>query len=71
MEAPATNQELMTAQEVCERLRISIATWYKLRRDGPGKKGSRSGDVRMIQSRRIGGRTFYLRKSVDEFIHGK
>jgi len=60
---------LMTAQEVCDRLRISLST-FRHHLGGAVPKSARGGDVRLIKQRRIGGRVLFLEDSVDAFIRG-
>lgn len=61
-------KELLTVDEVCDRLRIHRST---LHRHLAGKAGAVSADLRQLQQRKVGGKLFFTRQSVNEFLYGK
>lgn len=69
---PKSTHELMTDAELCAALGISRHTLNRHLRQGPPRKryGAESGDLRTVRHLNIGGQRRWVRKSVDEFIHG-
>ena len=61
--------DLMTDDELCERLGISRGTLFNHIKHGP-PRGSIGGDIRVIQTCRVGQRRYWLRDSVENFIKG-
>lgn len=63
--------ELLTDDELCDRLRISKETLRKHLKDGPPKRRNMdTSDVRAINKISIGGQRRWLKSSVDSFIQG-
>ncbi len=61
------NKELLTVDELLQRIPVSKTT---LHRNLKGEvKTTGSGDLRMIKKKKIGGKLFFVNKSVDEFIY--
>jgi len=61
------NSPLLTLDELAAMLRVSRKTVYNHLTAGP-PDGSQDGDIRMIRQKRIGGRRFFLRSSVEAFL---
>lgn len=65
-------KELITDDELCALLGISSDTLRRHMRDGPPReRHGNAGDVRQIRNIMVGASRRWVKKSVDEFIHGE
>ena len=64
--------ELLTDAELCNLLRVSLATLRRHMRKGPPRKvHPNAGDIRLIHNVVICGKRRWSRASVNAFVHGK
>lgn len=66
-EVTQVTSSLLTVKEVCAMLRISERTFYNHFNFGP-PKCAQGGDVRLIESTRIGRKRFWFKASVEKFL---
>lgn len=65
-----SREDVLTIDELAERLKVSVGTIRRHLNHGP-PKGSRGGDIRLIQQVRIGHQIRFNRASFEAFINGE
>ena len=66
------NENLLTSKELSQMFGISVATLYRILKEGPakGKNRGHSVDLGMLPDLRVGGKRFWHRQPAEDLLKG-